>query len=333
MLDRSYLQTDDGFFFMVLGYVHPPRCLIAIPRYKLEEAGLRTILSEPTVQALGRALEELRELNPRCLYRSQLWSIEISAVPKQYISKAFEPQDKLQQLLSSSKIDSLQLKALELASLLSEASKVRLTDFGITGSVLIDAHGAHSDIDLTVHGIRNAHALKEGLHQLYGEGVVERLSRSRLEKWCRDVSRFYGCSIAEAKRMYSRKWNRGVFRGALFSVSPVKLPTEVDERYGDRVFKPAGFATIEATITDSSEALFIPAMYVVDDVRFLEGKRVDVREIVSYLDFYADLAQEGERVAAKGKVELVCDRRFGEEYYRIVIGSLEAMGQDFVRVL
>ncbi len=333
MLDRSYLQTDDGLFFMVLGYVHPPRRLIAIPRYRLEGARLRTFLSEPTMQALARALKKLRELNPRYLYRSRLWSIEISAVPKQHVSKAFEPRGKLQQLLSSNEIDSLQLKALELASLLSEASGVRLTDFGITGSMLIDAHGVHSDIDLTVHGIRNTHFLKEGLYQLYREGIIERLSRSRLEKWCHEISHFYGCSIAEARRIYSRKWNRGVFRGTPFSVSPVKLPAEVDERYGDRVFKPAGFATIEATITDSSEALFIPAMYVVDDVRFLEGKRVDVREIVSYLDFYADLAQEGERVAAKGKVELVCDRRFGEEYYRIVIGSLEAMGQDFVRVL
>jgi predicted nucleotidyltransferase len=83
----------------------------------------------------------------------------------------------------------------------------------------------------------------------------------------------------------------------------------VPERYGDPRYVPAGRALVEARVVDDRDALFTPCRYSIDDVKVLEGARVDdLREVVSFRGRFADQARAGQRVRAYGAVEGVAWR-------------------------
>ena len=64
----------------------------------------------------------------------------------------------------------------------------------------------------------------------------------------------------------------------------------------------------------------------------MEGKAVGpLLEVVSYESLYDSLAENGEEIIARGKLELVKDNRNGEEYYRVLIGSPEGKGKEFIK--
>ncbi|OYT44048.1 hypothetical protein B6U84_04865 [Candidatus Bathyarchaeota archaeon ex4484_40] len=290
--DRDYLRTEEGYFFCVLGPVHPEDRVIAYLKYVPDPSGkwgrgsnrFRRALPHYTVDGL---LETFRFLESRPEYL-----FELSGVPPSY--------------------------------------------FGVTGSVLLDIHRDFSDIDLLVYGKRNSESVRKALLQSYEErdSPVRRLHGEKAREWCLQKTELYPLTYEEAERILERRWNRGLFHGTLFSIHPVKLEGEVKEKYGDRVFRPEGTVKIEATVSDASEACFMPATYRVEDVRVVEGPRVrDIFEVVSYEGLYGDLAKDGERILAYGKLEGVTDRVSGLRYHRLLIGSQEARGRDYIKLL
>jgi predicted nucleotidyltransferase len=91
---------------------------------------------------------------------------------------------------------------------------------------------------------------------------------------------------------------------------------------------------IEARVSDDSEADFMPSIYKVEDVRIIEGQPVeDIIEVASYEGFYGGIVYKGERIAVYGKLEKVIDKRSNEEYHRVLVGSKEALGKDYIKPL
>ncbi|RLI27819.1 DNA polymerase subunit beta, partial [Candidatus Bathyarchaeota archaeon] len=77
-----------------------------------------------------------------------------------------------------------------------------------------------------------------------------------------------------------------------------------------------------------------PAKYLVEKVKVLEGpKDVDLREVASYEGVYADIAREGDVIEARGKIEVVEDKLTGETYHRLLVGTLEGGGRDYIKRL
>ena len=141
-------------------------------------------------------------------------------------------------------------------------------------------------------------------------------------------------TFSEALQIYQRKWNVGVFRGTKFSVHPVKLEDEITEAYADKVFDSMGGAVVGAVIHENSESLFLPAVYQVREAKVVKGPQVtNIEEVVSYEGLYGDIAQIGETVLVKGKLEQVTDRKSKKRYHRIVVGSPEGKGSEYIKVL
>lgn len=342
--DRDFIQSVERFLFCVIGGVHPPDRVISYIKYVPAEGGLwgrgavrfRRLMQHYTILELMDTLRFLEQY-PEYLYYSSVMGIRISAVPIEKILFHFKPEERLKELAEAGEeLDPLEKKALELALKMSDESGVSLKNFGLTGSILLGIHQAFSDIDLTVYGAENSKRVKETLMHIYSSGSADilRFSGVRAESWCLDKSRFHPLTYKEAKRLLDRKWNTGVFRGTVFSIHPVKFEWEVKERYGDRIFKPKGMIKITATIVDNSESDFMPSKYVVEDVKVLEGLPVnDIREVTSYEGLYAGIASVGERIISYGKLELVIDKSKGEEYHRVIVGSQEARGKDYIKPL
>ena len=156
-----------------------------------------------------------------------------------------------------------------------------------------------------------------------------------LEKWALEVSKHHPLTPSEAMKLYMEKKMRLIFKGKrVFSIHPAKLSDEIKEKYGDRVYEPVCLVKIKGVVKDASESIFLPATYIVDNVEVIEGPfKREIGEVTTFEGLYAGLLKEGEKFIAFGKVEKVIEVETGNVHYRLVIGSAEAKGKDYIKPL
>jgi predicted nucleotidyltransferase len=256
----------------------------------------------------------------------------MSAVPLEHIVAHYQPEKRASELLHMSHLDLLQTKVTQLLHFLSERTNISTKFFGVTGSILLDVHNiGFSDIDLTINGIDPSYIVKKKITGFSTDTLqMQPYHGEQLRKWCLQKTQHHPISLAEAERIYSKKWNVGVFEKVPFSLHPVKLKRELDEGYGDKKYTPDQLVTVTAEVVDSQDSIFLPSVYKIEDVRIKGHSNVHVREVVSYEGLYSSLAEEGEEITAVGKLEHVHDNRNGENFERVVVGSPEGKGREFI---
>jgi len=343
--DRDFLRTKEGFFFCVVGPHHPPNRVISYLKYVPAKLGtwgkgiwrFKRVLRDYTIPSLLETFNLLEKDYPQYLFYSPFYNILMTAVPLDYMAKHYKPEEKLDQLISAKRIDTLQKKVTRFVSFLSEKSSVSSEFFGVTGSILLNIHRLGvSDIDLTVYGLKNSLAVKRVLQEAYSQRTptIRRLEGSALKLWCKSKTRTHPLTLDEALMAYKRKWNLGIFEDTGFSVHPVKLEDEVNEEYADKIYEPLGLVVMGAVVVENSDSMFLPAAYHVQDARVLKGPQVaDIEEVVSYEGLYGDLAEVGESMLVKGKLELVHDKKNRRKYHRVVVGSPEGKGAEYIKLL
>jgi len=343
--DRDFIRTKEGFFFCVVGPYHPQDRVISYLKYVPAKTGkwkdtnthYRRVMQSYTIPSLLETFNLLQTKHPQYLFSSEIYNITMTAVPHNHIVQHYKPEEELAQILRTTKKDLLQEKLAKFVIFLSEKSKIPKSNFGVTGSILLNIHDPKfSDIDLTIYGQQNSLKLKKTLTQtvLEPDSPTKRFEGFILNEWCRKKAQRSLLSFEDAKRIYQRKWNIGLFEGALFSIHPVKLESELTEKYGDKTFYPLSQVAIRAVVADAKENLFLPCVYKVRDVEVIEGARegLGILEVVSYESLYDSLAEKGEPVVVKGKLEHVVDNRNGKEYYRVLVGSPEGKGEEYIKL-
>ena len=342
-LDRDFLRTPEGFFFCVVGSVHPRGRIIAYLKYVPSEKGkwgrgdgryFRTMQVYSMPALLGN-IENLRSSFPQYVFRSRVMGIQMSAVPRRCIASHYRPSVKLKELLMSSSKDELEDKAVRFILRLSETSGVPSESFGVTGSILLGIHNPRfSDLDIIVYGHDNAVSVKKALLRLFTDekSSIKPFHGRTLEEALHRWTQRYPITPRQARWFATRKWNRGVSMGKEFSILPVKLPHEVRERYGDIHYRSEGIAEGSAEIADTQDSHFLPSIYTVKNVE-LSPASAQVQDLVSYDSFYSGIFEKGDHVSFRGKIEMAIFRKDEESHRRIIIGSSEANGADYIRPL
>jgi predicted nucleotidyltransferase len=347
--DRDFLESSEGLIFCVIGNIHPAERVVAYLKYiPYYSSSIRTKWSRsgviygrilPHYSAMGvkETMSYLRDHYPEYIVFDKYRSIELIEVPRYKIKTHFKPEERLQELLSSPQ-DDLEKLALKLVEELSDITHINLGNFGITGSLLLKIHNLqYSDIDVIIYGEHNSWVIRDALRELLHGEKGSRFSLPKgkiLEEWSRDIISHHPLSLREAMILYSKyKWNRAIYRGRQFSIHPVKLESEVKERWEDKIHRPLGLVRVKGRVIDNKDAIFMPAIYVVNNVRVLEGISPpgQISRIVSYEGLYIDLAEPGDEIVAYGKLEEVEDLRHGEIYYQVTIGTFEATGRDYIK--
>ncbi len=341
--DRDYLETEEGFFFTVVGNIHPKDKVIAYLKNIPSRSGkwgsgkrrYERSLKYYTMNHLKETLNFLALHHPHYIQELKAENIIFSVVPINRIRKHYRPEARLINLSKKKDLDTLENKTIELVNFLAKTSNVQSSCLGVTGSILIDIHNpTFSDIDLTVYGKKNSFALKEALQQLMKQekSPIKKLTNENLKEWCKKKSELFPLTIEETYKIYQRRWNRGTFKGTLFSMHPIKTEKETLKKYGDTSFTPMGIIEAKAQVINSSDAIYMPAVYLVRDVQIFFGPNVQkIEEVITYEGLYKDLVYDGEYLLCRGKLEKVEDKRDGRTYHRIVIGSSEAAGNDYIK--
>jgi len=336
--DRDHLLTRDGLYFTVVGNVHPQDRKMSYLKYfpkssKESKNNLIRTIKQYDIPNLVESIKIVERNYPHYLCRLENYDFKFPSVPIIDIKKHFIPEEKLSDLLVSSDLDSLSQKVLDLTKRLSKESGISINDFGITGSILLGIHDPNfSDIDITVYGKENSLKVKETLLRILknNDALIKKADGEFLLK---SEKRFRFMNKEQLKIFFERKWNRGTFKGTFFSVNPVKTETEITENYGDKKYSSVSLIEAEACVIDSSENMFIPANYAIEETHIIKGSKIqDVNELVSYDRNYADLAEKGETILFKGKLEKVFDIKNNETSYRAVVGSLDAKGMDYIKI-
>lgn len=376
--DRDFIRTVEGLFFCVTGYLHPPDRYTAFLKYSPDPAGRWRARREGTVYRreiayyhvanVAETIRYLEQRYPHYVSDCPVRDIRFSMVPADYVDRYYDPQERLREILADPQ-DSLEAEARGLALEIARCAGIETDALGVVGSILIRLHHpALSDINLTVYGIDNARRVRAALRQgcsPHIRGIDANLGG----RWVREMIEWFPLTEEEARYNVSRRWNYGFyadvghasadvghasadighasadigrsFAGRFFGVHPTRTDAEITERYGARIYRGLGSATIGATVTGAAEALFQPAVYHVEQVSALtppEGSEgIDtactpwelVREIVSYEGRFRDLVEPSANVEieARGKLECV-----NGQWYRLVVGSTSLASEAYIKL-
>jgi hypothetical protein len=324
--EGDLIETAEGLIFDVKGLVHPPVRIFAFPRYFQTAKGERR-RGETAYGKVYSLLERRKMLEkrfPRYLVRDFVLDETLCEVPMADIVKHYDPVEKLQTLRASANLGSLERKAVQLAELLKERASVPWNSIGISGSILVGLHTTSSDIDPVVYGSDNCRKVHSALREFLKDEAspFKPYTQEDLKALFDFRSKDTVVLFEDFVRTESRKAQQGKFMGKNYFIRFVKDWNEITERYDDVSYRNVGYAKIEAAIADDSESIFTPCRYVVENVKVVEGLKLEpIAEIASFRGRFCEQAKRGETVIAQGKVERVSDRVQDREHCRLLLGN------------
>src|SRR5262245_14196463 len=307
--DRDFVETAEGFFFCVVGYLHPADRYTAYLKYTPAVGGrwarggvsYRRELPYYHVQNVVKTLAFLEREFPRYIWRDPIRDLRFSFVPHEAVVTYYRPEERLARIIDEPG-DRLETEVRDLVTALGAATGLPRSAFGITGSILLGLHDpSFSDIDLIVYGAANARLVRRAL-RASGPPFAP-LGLARRQRWRAETVERFGLAEAEVAEFEATRWNYFLFNGRYVSVHPTRAESEIAEEYGTEPVRRRGVVTIEARVADASEAIFLPAVYWLADSAGLDGAPAAIDQLVSFEGLYCGVAQAGDRIRARGMVE------------------------------
>jgi hypothetical protein len=322
--EGDLVEDLNGVIFDVKGLVHPPRRVVAFPRFVPDAAGdrRRGRIAYRKVYALSARYELLEKRFPQYLIQDKVFGERLCEVPVKDVRRHYRPSERLRELRHNKRLDTLEREALGFVSLLKESTTVPWDALGISGSILAKLHTPHSDIDPVVYGTENCRKVHSALKLLHKRkpSLVRSYDKEELRALFDFRSKDTQTGFEDFVRTESRKVLQGKYRGHDYFIRCVKNWSEICEKYGDVHYSIAGYARIKATVVDTSEFILTPCAYKIAKVRVLEGANKPVSEIASFRGRFCEQAENGEVVVAQGKLERM-QNKSGEVRFRLLLGN------------
>jgi predicted nucleotidyltransferase len=317
------VETPEGFFFCLVGDLHPPDRYTAYLKYTPATSGrwargdvlYHRELPYYHVRNVARTIEFLARDHPQYVWVDPVRSLKFSFVPRNAVARYYVPETRLSEILRSP-ADPLEADVSALVDHLTRASGLSAECFGITGSILLGLHNpAFSDIDLLVYGRDGAEKVKAVLTRPLTSPLAA-LEPDRRSRWRTAIVERFSLSPEAVTDLETRRWNYFLYRNRYVSIHPTRRDDEIDEAYGAHWYRPVGPAALEATVADATDSAFLPAVYRLADVRFDDGRSAPSLTLISHEGLFGGLADVGDRVRARGVLEQVDGRA-----WRLVIGT------------
>lgn len=313
-VEGDYIETLDGLFFTVKGIYHPEGFVIAYLRYVIDPDGnrMREGMRFRRVYDLSETQKILNQRNFRkYLNKIPKKDLILQSVPINQIKTIYKPVKKLEYLLTSYETQ-LETLIIKFVKLLSHKSEIHLSNFGVSGSLLIGLETNNSDVDLIVYGKNEGKKVYDSLKKLreeidwispYNEITIGEILNSRwnaLEIDLKKISR-----IEENK----------ILHGKLNAVDYFIRLINLDEALETKSI-PIKKIITRVNVIDSSESIFTPCRYYVESTQ--SGNKYDISELLSYRGKFTEQVNEG-IVEVKGTLEKVFHP--DGTFYRIVMGN------------
>ena len=303
---RDFVETPEGLLFAVVESEPDSGRLIAYLRYRREGAEL-------TKLSTREAKDYLESYASHYIFYSQDRDTWVQSVPLDDIACHLEPRVILQQICSTIDHDPLHESIRNWCGWL-EAEGLDTSGIGVTGSVLLGAHRADSDLDMVCYDRDLFHNVRAANKRLIEQGRLRELSQA---EWQQAYDRRRpALTFAEYVWHEKRKEIKALIGGNRLDLSLVtSAPASSAEPS-----KKLGQVSIQAKVVDATNAFDSPASWTVE--------HEVVERIVSFTATYTGQAEQGEWVEAAGYLESI-----GIDRFQLIVGSSREAPEEFIRVL
>lgn len=322
--DKDAPISQEGIIFRVYGYDHPPDACICDVEYAPE-----TIYQARNQKLFEQALpikyykfyadgglRFVQENYPQYQIFSEPLQRLLVGMKKNQVEELRKPDKKLEEILVKEPKDSLMKSLRKVLDLILEHSKLKPSDFGVFGSLL---HGfynpEYSDLDYIIYGRAKVAELVEVLGDFYGDrvGVLKNEfdffdERAEQKNW-----RFENYTLKEyawyekRKGIYAVHDSKELGRRVKIEFEPVRTWNEIKNEYqSDTRITGVGWTRAKAIIKDDKDSYFMPAIYPIEILEFIEGDRADdIERIITYVEEYKMQVRKDEEVIVEGILEKV----------------------------
>jgi predicted nucleotidyltransferase len=303
---KDFILTGEGLAFAVVDSTPEEGRVLCFLRY-VREAGIWRKIETGVANTL------LTSEYPHYFYYSAQKDAHLHAVPSAAVAHHYRPRERLQNLLQQIVLDPVQQDLAALCRLYRQAG-LPLTQFGVTGSLLIGAQHADSDIDLVIYDRDCFRQARTVTKQLLKNGALQHLDAAA---W-RDAYDRRCCALSLDEYIWHerRKYNKACINGRKFDLSFVAgQAPELPRRY-----RKLGKVALQARVKDARYAFDYPATLLLE--------HPEITACVSYTATYNGQAEHGEWVSVRGLLE---ESECGER--RIVVGSSREAHGEYIKVV
>jgi len=294
---RDFIITHDDWIFAVADYCHEGG-IRSILRYVPDAQGKRGTHKKYRKLDFDEAFEFMKNACPE-------WVSDVHIVPWDCVKQVLAPNEKLPSLAEENS---------KVGAIVSVLKTIPPDKMGVTGSLLAGLENESSDIDFIVYGsswfkardiIARAKKEKTPITEISDEMWQDIYKKRKPE-----------LSFDEFLIHEIRKGNRGMVGGTYFDLLYVRDWEEITPclRGID-----TGIETIEAVVTNADFAFDSPAIYKI--------RHPEISYVLSYTHTYTGQALAGERIEARGMVEVVGNMK------RLVVGTTREAKGEWIRSL
>ena len=347
--DRDGIITEQGLIFRVFGYSHPSKSYICDVEYA--PSGIFKSDNPKAFRNEGQNVffkfyedegwKFVESNYPQYMIFHEMLRKKVVGVNNNDILEVRRPKAILLEHIETPHKDELLTALQYVLDIVTESAGLSPEDFGVFGSLL---HGFYhpnfSDIDLIVYGRRSVAKLCETLKELYEADSSPLKNEFETEQSIEGKDwRFRNFSLEEYLWHQRRKLIYALFdkprsgRRIKTEFEPVKDWKEISNEYSPKTrILRRGWTKILATVTDASEASFIPSMYGIEPRQVLEGpgEAAEVKRIVSYVEEFRMQAKDGETVYVEGNLEEVTTPK--RSFYQIALTYCERYYEQVLKV-
>jgi predicted nucleotidyltransferase len=303
---RDFIETPEGLLFAVVDARPEEGRVLCFLRYVREGGKVRKLGTDAANAYLADRFPDYRFVSKRLDAR-------LHAVPWTAIARHHRPRQRVRELLAEPAPDAIEARAVRWLRLMA-ARGLYPERVGLTGSLLIGAQTARSDLDFVIYGRETFFEARRQVRAAMESGELSSLDEAA---WREAYQRRGGALSFEEYRWHeARKFNKGLIEGTKFDISLIgERPPE-----DSGPVRKLGPTVLRAGVRDARHAFDHPARYRLD--------HPEVPEAWCFTATYAGQAEPGETVEIAGILE---ETESGRR--RVVVGSSREAPGEYIRVL
>ncbi|NHK30310.1 MAG: hypothetical protein FK730_03090 [Asgard group archaeon] len=329
-IEGFFIKSKDNLIFDVKGLTHPNDRTIAFVRYvpyNLVYKGKSKKESYQKIYALSERYQFLSQNFPKYLFNDPQGRGILQAVHSDDLLHVYNPISGLQELLNKKKTKQIPIEnqAIELVNQIVNHSDIQSDVIGLTGSLLVKLHKKDSDIDLVIYGKSSCREIYNSMHGIFDSSSrIKRYTKKELRKLWKNRGQSKQIDFNTFLLLEKGKNLQGTIDGRDFYIRLVQLPSDFNEPYNETKIKSMGSIEITATVKNNNNSIFTPCLYQLEDVDIKNKEtkeKISLNRIFSLRGRYCELAEKGERVHVKGKLEKISIKK-QIEFHQLVLGSI-----------
>jgi predicted nucleotidyltransferase len=178
---------------------------------------------------------------------------------------------------------------------------------GLHGSLALNMHASHSDIDFVVYGTNNFRKV---------EAAIEKIVNNTDQ-----LTYIIGNRLDAARKFQGR------YQGKIYMYNATRQFSEnINANFGQYTYTPLTQIQFHAVISNDQEAMYRPATYKITNYKPLNKESelspdIIPIQVISNIGCYRNIAKQGNEIKVSGKLEKVESALNNQVFYQVVVGT------------